>query len=193
MACWADFDGAWAGYSLNPTWRVNGVVGIAGKFSTVRADRKTFAGLSVDLTRLPEQWSGSGYFIEQRAGTVVERQAFGMEAHYFDTNRNYMGLLDYDRMFKAVNIAMFQGNWTNQAGDNYTLLADHRKSPSLQLSNAFGSAYTIHNWRIDTVGSDDGKPDCGRQGIDPDIQPVDGRNDAPLLFALAAGRGFSYQ
>jgi hypothetical protein len=130
------FDGAWLGYSLNSTWRVNGVLGIPVDFYNTDAERKTFAGLNVDLTRLPEQWSGNGYFIEQRVGSVVDRQAIGIEAHYFDTKRNYMGQLDYDRMFKEVNIAMFQGNWMNQAGDNYTLLADHRKSPTLQLTNA---------------------------------------------------------
>jgi hypothetical protein len=130
------FDGAWLGYSLSSTWRINGVMGIPVDFYNTDAERKTFAGLSVDLTRLPEQWSGSGYLIEQRVGSVVDRQAIGIEAHYFDTKRNYMGQLDYDRMFKEINIAMFQGNWTNQAGDNYTLLADHRKSPTLQLTNA---------------------------------------------------------
>lgn len=139
------FDGAWLGYSLNPTWRVNGVVGTpVNYFSSGSSDTKTFAGVSVDLTRLPEQWSGSGYFIQQRAGTEVDRKAVGMETHYFDSHRNYMGLLDYDTMFKAVNIAMFQGNWTTAAGDNYLMLVDHRKSPSLQLSNAlFGTTQSI--------------------------------------------------
>ncbi len=131
------FDGAWMGYDLNPTWRVNGVLGTpVDYYRSSDSDRKTFAGISVDLTRLPEQWSGSGYFIEQRAGTVVDRQAVGMDAHYFDAHSNYMGMFDYDRLFKAVNIAMFQGNWTTAAGDNYLMLIDHRKSPSLQLSNA---------------------------------------------------------
>jgi tetratricopeptide (TPR) repeat protein len=130
------FDGAWLGYSLNPTWRVNGVMGTPVDFYSTNTERKSFAGLNVDLTRLPEQWSGNGYFIEQRVGSVMDRKAIGTEAHYFDAKRNYMGQLEYDWMFKAVNIAMFQGNWTNQAGDNYTLLADHRKSPALQLTNA---------------------------------------------------------
>ena len=130
------FDGAWLGHSLNSTWRVNGVLGTPVNLYNTDAERKTFAGLSVDLTRLPGQWSSSGYYIEERVGSVMDRQAIGMEAHYFDTKRNYNGLLDYDRMFKAVNIAMFQGNWMNQAGDNYTLLADHRKSPSMEITNA---------------------------------------------------------
>ena len=130
------FDGAWLGYSPNSTWRVNGVMGTPVDFYNTAAERKSFAGLSIDITRLPGQWSGSGYYIEQRVGSVIDRQAIGLEAHYFDVKRNYMGQLDYDRMFKAVNIAMFQGNWMNEQGDNYTLLADHRKSPSLQLTNA---------------------------------------------------------
>jgi tetratricopeptide (TPR) repeat protein len=130
------FDGAWLGFSPNSTWRVNGVIGTPVDFYNTDAERKTFAGLSVDINRLPGQWSGSGYYIEQRVGSVVDRQAVGLEAHYFDAKRNYMGQLDYDRMFKEVNIAMFQGNWMSEKGNNYTLLADHRKSPSLQLTNA---------------------------------------------------------
>lgn len=132
----ARFDGAWLGYSPDQTWRVNGVIGRPVEFFGSDIERKTFAGVSVDLTRLPEQWSGSAYLIEQRVGKVTDRQAIGMETHYFDAQRNYMGLLEYDRLFKAVNTAMFQGNWTTEAGDNYLLLADHRKSPPLQLTNA---------------------------------------------------------
>lgn len=130
------FDGAWAGYSPNPVWRLNAVIGTPVDIFGSNIERKTFAGVSVDLTRLPEQWSGSGYFITQRVGKVVDRQAFGMEAHYFDAQRNYTGLFDYDRLFKVVNIAMFQGNWTDDTGDNYTMLVDHRKSPSMQITNA---------------------------------------------------------
>jgi len=92
--------------------------------------------MSIDITRLPEQWSGSGYFIQQKVAGIVDRRAIGMEAHYFDTQRNYNGLVDYDTLFKAVNIATLQGNWTTAAGGNYNLLLDHRKSPPLQITNA---------------------------------------------------------
>lgn len=130
------FDGAWVGYSLNPVWRVNAVAGTPVDFFNTAAERKSFAGASVDITRLPEQWSGSAYFIQQRVVGVTDRQAIGMEAHYFDVQRNYITLLDYDTMFKAVNIATFQGNWTTASGGNYNLLLDHRKSPTLQITNA---------------------------------------------------------
>jgi hypothetical protein len=130
------FDGAWLGYSPSSAWRVNGVLGTPVDFYNNGAERKNFAGVNVEFTRPPEQWSGSGYFIEQHVGSVVDRKSVGMETHYFDAKRNYMGLLDYDMLFKAINIAMIQGNWTTEAGSNYLLLADHRKSPILQITNA---------------------------------------------------------
>jgi len=130
------FDGAWLSYSPSSIWRINGVLGTPAERVPAGFDRKTFTGVSVDLTRLPGQWSGSTYYLEQRTGKFVDRQAIGMETRYFDSKRNYMGLIDYDRRFKAVNIAMFQGNWMSEDGGNYTLLADHRKSPSLQITNA---------------------------------------------------------
>lgn len=130
------FDGVWLGYSPNPVWRVNGVVGTPVDFYGSGTESKTFAGVSVDLTRLPEQWSGSGYFIQQKVAGIVDRRAIGMETHYFDAQRNYMGLLDYDTLFKAVNFATLQGNWTTGAGGNYNLLLDHRKTPPLQITNA---------------------------------------------------------
>ena len=130
------FDGAWLSYSPASIWHINGVLGTPAEKVPAGFDRKTFAGVSVDLTRLPGQWSGSTYYLEQRAGKVVDRKAIGLEAHYFDAQSNYMGLVDYDALFKMYNIAMLQGNWTTEDGDNYLLLADHRKSPPLQLSNA---------------------------------------------------------
>ncbi len=130
------FDGALLGYSPNSIWRINGVVGTPVDFYGSNTESKNFAGMSVDLTRLPEQWSGSGYFVEQKVAGIVDRRAVGMEAHYFDAQRNYMGLLDYDTLFKAVNYATLQGNWITSAGGNYNLLLDRRKSPPLQITNA---------------------------------------------------------
>lgn len=130
------FDGAWLSYSPRAIWHINGVLGTPAEPVGSGFDKQTFAGLSVDLTRLPGQWSGSTYYLEQHVGKVVDRKAVGLETHYFDEQRNYMGLLDYDTLFKAYNIAMFQGNWTTEVGDNYLLLVDHRKTPPLQISNA---------------------------------------------------------
>ena len=129
------FDGAWLGYSLNPTWRING---IAGTLVDAGGDiEKThFNSLSVDLTRAPEQWSGSAYLVEQHVGPIVERQALGVESNFYDADQNYSALVDYDLLFKSVNIAFLQGNWTTESGNNYLMLMDRRRSPQLQITAA---------------------------------------------------------
>jgi tetratricopeptide (TPR) repeat protein len=128
------FDGAMAAYSFNPMWRVGGVVGEPVEFST--GSKKSFYGVNIDLTRLPEQWSSSGYYIRQRVDGFVDRRAIGVDAHYFDAQRNFMGLLEYDTIFKKFNLGLLQGNWTTETSTNYNILLDRRRSPPLQLTNA---------------------------------------------------------
>ncbi len=128
------FDGAWLSRNFNPAWRVNGSLGkpVAAAGST--AEPKSFAAISVDLSRLPGQWSGNTYLIGQRVGGILDRRAAGMETHYFDTSNNHMGLLEYDTLFRKVNAGLLQGNWTSAEGSNYTMLIDHRRN--LQTTNA---------------------------------------------------------
>jgi tetratricopeptide (TPR) repeat protein len=133
------FDGVMGGYSFNPTWRINGVAGkpveyINGGLST--ASNKNFEGLSVDLSPNPDRWSSSGYFIQQRISGIVDRRAVGIEGHYFDAQRNFMGLFEYDTLFRKVDLGLIQGNWTTEKNTNFNVLLDHRRSPQLQLSNA---------------------------------------------------------
>ena len=136
------FDGASGGYSINPSWRINGAVGADYLFnygvdaSLTTVPRKNFGGVSVDLTRQPDQWNGSAYLVQENAGGgFVDRRALGTEVHYFDARQNYMGLLDYETQLREINLAMFQANWNTPAGTNFNLYADHRQS-SLRLSTA---------------------------------------------------------
>lgn len=133
------FDGAMAGYNFTPAWRVNGVIGSPVEFTSggvSSGSKKDFAGVSIDLTPPSYPWSGNGYFIQQRVGGLVDRRAVGLETHYFDMQRNVMGLFEYDTLFRKINLAMLQGNWTAAGNINYNLLVDHRRTPPLQFSNA---------------------------------------------------------
>jgi len=133
-----NFDGAVVGYELNQNWRINGVAGTPVEYVIGGSNpnpKKTFAGVSLDLTRLPDQWSGSGYFIQQQVEGFIDRQAFGMEAHYFDVTQNYMVMTEYDRKFKTFNLVMLQRNWTSASSTNFNMLMEHRRAPPLQLTN----------------------------------------------------------
>lgn len=179
------FDGALVSYSLNPAWRVNGVIGTPVEFISgggSAGESKTFAGVSVDLTRLPEQWSGSSYFIQQRVGGFVDRQAIGVETHYFDMRQNYMGLFEYDTIFKEVNLGMFQGNWTTETSTNYNLLLDHRRSPPLQLTSA------LMGQPVQTIAAALSQPGVSLSTLRADsiaLSPISN------LFAIGMNRPFS--
>lgn len=128
------FDGLSLGYNLNPSWRVNGVTGNSVEF--LSPYKKNFYGVSVDLLAQPSQWGFSGYLLEQTLEGELNRRAIGTEARYFDSQTTVYGMLDYDLAFKALNIALLQGNYLTQGGDNYFVVADHRKTPSYGLTNA---------------------------------------------------------
>jgi len=130
------YDGISGGYSLNETWRINAAAGLPVDYYSGGdpGDRKTFTSISVDLNRLPEEWSGSAYLLMQKMGGIKDRNALGLETHYFVPQRNYMVQMEYDTLYKKVNLATFQGNWTRTSGDNYYLTLDHRRSPPLALN-----------------------------------------------------------
>jgi tetratricopeptide (TPR) repeat protein len=151
------FDGVAAGYSINPTWRVNAAVGkpveyVSGGGGNL-VDEKLFYSGSIDLTRLPDQWSGSAYGVIQyvggyrsAVGGFRERSAFGLEAHYFENQSSYMTQMEYDTIYRTVNLVTFQGNWTKESGENYYMVMDHRRSPPpyLNLTGQFSqSAKTV--------------------------------------------------
>ena len=66
----------------------------------------------------------------------MDRRAIGADARYYDARRNFMGLLEFDLVFKKFDLGMFQGNWTAEESTNYNMLIDRRRSPPLQLTNA---------------------------------------------------------
>jgi tetratricopeptide (TPR) repeat protein len=151
------FDGAWLGSNLNDSWRINSTLGKPVQEPGVAAESKSFAAININLTRQPGRWSGNTYLISQHVDDIMDRRAVGLEAHYFDTKSNDSVLIEYDNLFRTVNVGLIQGNWTSKGGDNYTLLAEHRRLPSLQTTNAlllYPSTQTISDLFNSGVSAD---------------------------------------
>jgi len=146
------FDGAWLRYTAVPQFlNVNFLAGQPRQFSlssnfvpddprNFRADLKRyFYGVNVDIGPIGQAWNGNLYAINQMVNGVVDRRAVGTELRYATNGMNAFGLLDYDVSYNVLNVAMLNGSWVTE-GTTYTLLADHRKTPYLQTSNAlFGT------------------------------------------------------
>lgn len=145
------FDGVNVGYNFADRWRVNGVAGYAVEFMSPYD--KNFYGISVDMQPTPEQFGFTGYVIQQRMDGFLNRQAVGLETRYFDMNSTLYGMLDYDTLYKGVNIAMLQGNYRSDDGTNYFTYIDHRKTPPYGLTNALpGLAGLSIQDAINTLG-----------------------------------------
>jgi tetratricopeptide (TPR) repeat protein len=146
------FDGAWVRYTAVPQFlNVNLLGGQPRQFSlssnyvpddprNFRADLKRyFYGVNVDVGPLGQAWSSNLYYINQMVNGVVDRRAIGTEIRYAANGKNAFGLVDYDISYGVLNIAMLNGTWVTE-GTTYTLMADHRRTPYLQTTNAlFGT------------------------------------------------------
>lgn len=127
------FDGAQAGYTLAPKWRLNGVLGVPSE--KLLDTKRHFYGVSVDAEALTNEISGSVYAIQQIIDGEVDRRALGTELRYFSGGISASAQLDYDVALKDLNIGAFQGTW--QFPDNTVInaLYDYRAVSTLTLGN----------------------------------------------------------
>ncbi len=126
------FDGVFGRYTVNPTWKITGVAGVPddGVHSSIKTNRH-FYGSALEFAAPGSNFSGNVYAIQQVADGLAERRAVGTELRYFKDKLSAFGLLDYDTLYKEVNIALIQANWTAFNDINFNALLDHRKSPIL--------------------------------------------------------------
>jgi tetratricopeptide (TPR) repeat protein len=126
------FDGIFGKYSISDKFRITAVAGIPddGSHSTIITNRH-FYGSALEFGLPSSTVSGNVYAIQQVADNLTERRAIGSELRYFSGSTSWFGLIDYDTIYKDVNIALLQGNWTTSNEITFNALLDHRKSPIL--------------------------------------------------------------
>ncbi|MBS1159248.1 MAG: bamD [Proteobacteria bacterium] len=145
------FDGITGSYNLTPDWKVGAVYGDAVEFGS--PFKKKFYGASVELAPQVSRPGASLYAIEQEIDGFLNRRAVGSEFRYFDGQFTGFGMLDYDLLYKGLNIGMLQANYLDQWGNNYFMSYDYRKSPSYSLTNALATAgYTTVTDFVNNVG-----------------------------------------
>lgn len=140
------FDGIFGRYTMTPTWKITGVVGVPddGTHSTIRTNRH-FYGSALEFAAPGSNFSGNVYAIQQVADKLVERRAVGTELRYFKDKFSVFSLLDYDTVYNEVNIALIQANWTALNDINFNALLDHRKTPILYAETAVRTANASSN------------------------------------------------
>ncbi len=127
------FDGVQAGYLVAPKWRVNALAGVPT--DKLADSKRKFYGASVDAEALTPELNGSVYVIQQTIDGELDRRALGTELRYFSGGVSAFGTLDYDQVFKGINVAMLQGTWQLPDNTVVNLLYDRRATPMLTLGN----------------------------------------------------------
>lgn len=132
------FDGVHISCDISPKVVINGVFGFpvaSTKDMSVETDKK-FYGVSADFGTFNEHWDYTAFFITQDNSGITDRFAIGGEVRYFDPKKSFFTLIDYDLFFNAINIFLFNGNWTLPSKTTLNLMLDYRRSPLLMTNNA---------------------------------------------------------
>jgi len=132
------FDGGLFGVQVIPELRINAVGGfpVDRTTTTTVETEKYFYGLSLDLGTFGEHWDGNLFAINQMVDGIIDRRAVGGEMRYLDINRSAFSLVDYDILYRKLNIFLFTGNWVFTDKTTINLSLDYRKTPILTTSNA---------------------------------------------------------
>jgi tetratricopeptide (TPR) repeat protein len=150
------FDGAWLGYGLMPALRVNLVGGEPVDYGVTIDSKRRFVGTSLEVGPLNQRWTGNVYFIRQTIDTITDREATGMELRYFAPQGSFASMVDYDTVFRRINIATMQGTWLAPSRTAFNFLADYRMTPALQTSTAtLGEATTSVQTLLNTYSEDE--------------------------------------
>jgi tetratricopeptide (TPR) repeat protein len=128
------FDGAQVGYGFAPRWKVNFVGGVPT--DELLDARRHFYGASIDAEALTPQLGGSVYVIQQVIDGEIDRRALGSDLRWFDGGLSATGQVDYDILYRALNIASLQGTWQREDNTVVNVLYDRRRTPLLMLGNA---------------------------------------------------------
>ena len=127
------FDGVSAGFGFLSNWRANAV---AGQLSDQTIGSKpVFLGAGLDFG-VKSSMGGQIYAIKQTVYGLTDRQAVGGNLRYFDQNRTAIAQVDYDTLFKALNMFTLQGTFTGISSTDYNFLFDWRRTPLLSIRNA---------------------------------------------------------
>ncbi len=132
------FDGLHLAYDINDFLTFNAVYGYPVKTTDktkINSDQEFF-GVSVDLGSLWTGWDFNLFYITQDNFNLLDREAVGGEARYYDATKSFFTLVDYDVSYNDLNIFLFIGNWQIFDNTSINLVVDKRNSPVLATTNS---------------------------------------------------------
>lgn len=133
------FDGVSVTMPYADKYKLSAMLGVPANM-LVKAPSQELAGVMIEADQLSNHWGGSLSLMQQKTEGISDRRAVGMEARYFGDALSAYAYVDYDTNLQAVNAFTMQGSMQGPYDTTITVLADDRRAPSLQLSDALISS-----------------------------------------------------
>jgi hypothetical protein len=133
------FDGVSVAYPVISGLKLDVMGGVPANTLVGAPSERLFATV-LEADGLIERWGGSAYLLQQSTESITNRRALGVEARYAGDEWSLNTLADYDTLFSKINALSVHGSFQIAGQTTVTLLADERRAPSLQLTNALISS-----------------------------------------------------
>jgi hypothetical protein len=133
------FDGVSLAWPLGNGIKLDLMGGVpASALVSAPSERLYAAVLEVDT--LWERWGGNLYLLEQLSQGITNRRAIGAEVRYAGERWSLNTVLDYEAVLAKFDAVSVHGSFQASQQTTLTVLADVRRAPSLQLTNALISS-----------------------------------------------------
>jgi len=132
------FDGGLLSFQATENVKLNVVAGHPVQSSRVLEvdTERQFVGGSADFSLFPDALDATIYYVDQKNGDLVDRQAAGLEFRYFNSHVTAYGVYDYDTHFQQTNLALLNGSVRFDDESSISVAVDYRRSPMLSSLNA---------------------------------------------------------
>jgi tetratricopeptide (TPR) repeat protein len=136
------FDGVSLAYPVRDGLKLDVMGGVpANALVSSPGERLLAAVLEADT--FLERFGGNFYVLDQSTQGISNRRAFGAEVRYAGDRWSLNTVADYDGLFNKINALSAHVSGQVGAQTTVTVLADQRRAPSLQLSNALISSGAV--------------------------------------------------
>lgn len=133
------FDGLSLVYPVAEGVKLDLMGGVPASALVTAPSERLFASV-LEVDSFLERFGGNFYLLQQSTQGITNRRALGAELRYAGERWSLNTLADYETVTKKLNALSVHGSFQLEGQNTLTVLADQRRAPSLQLTNALISS-----------------------------------------------------
>jgi hypothetical protein len=133
------FDGVSLAYPVSEGVKLDVMGGVPAS-ALVSSPGEKLMAVVLEVDSFLERFGGNFYLLDQSTQGITNRRALGSELRYAGEQWSLNAVTDYETTFNKINALSLHGSFQAGLQTTVTVLADERRAPSLQLTNAMISS-----------------------------------------------------